>query len=253
MNKNNTHRLSITGCDVCGSRKKELFLKIGKHQYEKCLKCGTIYLATRNLNLTKKRDHTYLENVDAYLSIINPHGVRYMAGNIDHAYATKIGSEKGKLLEIGAGLGYLSYTLFARDWDVTSLELSSEAIKWSEKVFKLPVEEVKIEDYKQGGFKAFVMVEVIEHIYNPLKALKHIKTISAGKALLFGTTPNIDSEHWKSGEQDIYQPHDHIVLFNKKSLTRLLKKAGYKKISISYFGTGEKFDSNLMYSAVIKK
>lgn len=239
-------------CDVCKSRKNKLFRKVGEHEYVTCIDCGTIYLTTRAINLAKNRDDTYLEDPEGYLNIINPHGTRYMAGSVDHAFNSKVGGPKGKLLEIGSGLGHLSYTLFSRDWDVTCLELSQQAVDWSEKVFKLPTHTTKIEDFKEKNFDAFVMVEVIEHLYNPLEALKQIKKLSSKKALLFGTTPNTRSKHWKVSEQDIYQPHDHIVLFNKDNLYKLLKRAKAKDITIEYFGMGEKNDSNLMYSALLR-
>lgn len=244
-------------CDVCSSKEHALFQKIGEHIYVRCQRCGTIYLTTRHLNLKDKVDNTYLENPEEYLNIIDPEGTRFMAGSVDHAYNTKIGRSKGRLLEIGSGLGHLSYMLFSRDWDVHSLELSDKAVDWSSKVFKLPVFATKIEDYSAESFDAFVMVEVLEHLYDPLKALKKIASLGAKNSLLFGTTPNTASKHWpikkiKGNRQDIYVPDDHIVLFNKESLHELLTKAKFKNITIDYFGGGAKHDSNLMFSAVIK-
>lgn len=244
-------------CDVCGSDERDVFQKIGDHVYVTCKRCGTVYLTTRHLNLLDKNDRTYLEDPEAYLSIMNPHGTRYMAGSVDHAFASKIGRPKGKLLEIGSGLGHLSYMLFARDWDVSSLELSDKAVEWSSKVFKLPVEATMIEDYKGEKFDAFVMVEVLEHLYNPYEALMQIANLGTKRSLLFGTTPNTASEHWPKEKQkeyrpDIYVPDDHIVLFNKDSLHKLLKRAKLKDITIENFGVGDKNDSNLMFSAVIK-
>ncbi len=246
------------GCDVCGSTKFVVFQQIEKHTYVTCIRCGTIYLTTRELNLTAhKKDKTYLEDPDAYLSFIDPHGTRYMAGCVDAAFSSKIGGQKGRLLEIGSGLGHLSYMLFARGWEVSSLELSDRAVEWSSKIFKLPVEATMIEDYKGEKFDAFVMVEVLEHLYNPLEALSQISELGNRKSLLFGTTPNTASEHWpkvktKVYRPDIYVPDDHIVLFNKDSLYRLLKKAKLKNITIEYFGVGDKNDSNLMYSGIIR-
>ncbi len=240
------------GCDVCGSSKCKPFKTVGEHKYVTCSKCGTIYLTTRQLNLGKKRENTYLEEPELYLSRINPHGTRYMAGCVDHAFNTKISQNKGRLLEIGSGLGHLSYMLFSRGWEVESLELSEDAVKWAEKVFKLPTYPTKIEEFKSDRFDAFVMVEVIEHLYNPLGALHDIIRLGTKNAMIFGTTPNTNSDHWEKSEQDIYQPHDHIVLFNDSSLQTLLKKAGLSDITIDYFGVGEKNDSNLMYSGLIE-
>lgn len=243
---------SDESCDVCGSHKNKDFRIIRKQRYAECLECGTIYSTTRHLN--SKTPETYLDDPEGYLSIMNPEGTRYMAGEIDHAYRTKIGNPQGRLLEIGSGLGMLSYTLYSRGWNTLSLELSKPAAEWAKKVFKLPVDTSLIEDYRlEGGkFDCVVMVEVIEHFYDIQKALKSIRKIQKKGGLLFGTTPNIGSDHWKVSEQDIYDPTDHIVLFNKKSLQKILEDNGYKKVDVKFFGGGSKNDSNLMYSAIKK-
>ncbi|MDQ3123724.1 MAG: class I SAM-dependent methyltransferase [bacterium] len=239
-------------CDVCSKKKHKVFREVGEHTYLICENCQTIHLQSRALNFNKIRGDTYLEDPTTYLTIINPHGTRYIAGSVDHAFDQKLKKSKGRLLEIGSGLGHLSYTLFSRGWEVECLELSSKAVNWSNEVFKLPTHTTMIEDFKSAKFDAFVMVEVIEHLYDPLKALMQIRKLAQKPALLFGTTPNTKSLHWRESEQDIYQPHDHIVLFNKNSLYDLLQKAGFKNITIEYFGVGDKNDSNLMYSAVIE-
>jgi 2-polyprenyl-3-methyl-5-hydroxy-6-metoxy-1,4-benzoquinol methylase len=236
-------------CDICGGQSFSEFRKIKKHRYDRCNKCKTIVLSTRGLN-----DHspvTYLDNPESYLSIVNPHGTRYMAGCVDHAHATKIGGAKGSLLEIGSGLGFLSYTLFSRGWEVESMELSEAAAKWARKIFKLPVDTHLIEDYKtETKFDAVVLVEVIEHFYDPKQVLGQIRDLMADKSLIFGTTPNTESQHWVKSEQNIYEPSDHIVLFTAKSLKKILKDAGFKKVTIETFGVGDKNDSNLMFSGV---
>ncbi len=245
---------SLEACDVCKSTQNKDFRIIGKQRYAECLECGTIYSTTRHLN--SKSPETYLDDPEGYLSIINPEGTRYMAGEIDHAYSTKVGKPQGRLLEIGSGLGMLSYTLYSRGWDTVSLELSKPAAEWARKVFKLPVDTSLIEDYRLGGdqfkFNCVVMVEVIEHFYNIQHALKSIKKILKRGGMLFGTTPNIDSEHWKISKQDIYDPTDHIVLFNKESLKKILEDNGFKDVDVKFFGGGSKNDSNLMYSAIRK-
>ena len=110
-----------TKCDVCGSKNFEVFRVIEDHTYSTCVSCETIVLLTRGLN--SQQPETYLDDPEQHLNIINPHGTRYIAGNVDNAYLNKVGMPKGRLLEIGSGTGFLSYTLFSRDWDVEQLEL----------------------------------------------------------------------------------------------------------------------------------
>ena len=100
-------------------------------------------------------------------------------------------------------------------------------------------------------YDAIVMVEVLEHFIDPVKALSAIKRFSTGRTVLFGTTPNTDSLHWKESKQDIYVPEDHIFLFNSRSLTYLADKTDMKELTIEYFGSGKNNDSNLMFCCVI--
>ncbi len=236
-------------CDVCQQNDYKKFRSVGKHLYETCQNCGTIILKTRQLNIDTPPD-TYLEDVDQYLSIISPEGTRYMAGNVDHYYQEKIDDQKGDLLEIGSGVGMLAYTLFSRGWEVDTMELSKVASEWQDKVFKLKSFNKPLESHNSGKkYNAVVLVEVVEHFYDPLANLKQIKKLLKKPGMIFGTTPNIKSLHWSNSEQDIYDPTDHIVLFNRNSLKAILQKAGFKDITIEYFGMGDKHDSNLMYSA----
>lgn len=238
-------------CDVCKSKKSDVFLAVDKHTYNLCKKCGTIYLSTRDINKSNdQNEETYLDHLDDYAGIINPHGTRYMAGNVDYFYDKKVNRPKGRLLEIGSGMGFLAYTLFSRDWDVSTIELSKAAVDWQNKYFKLPCQKIMIEDYNEKDFDAIALVEVVEHFYDPLKALNIINNKLVKGGMVFGTTPNTASNHWKNSEQNIYVPTDHIVLFNKENLEKLLKRAKFKDITIQYFGGGYKNDSNLMFAAI---
>lgn len=242
-----------SSCLVCHKSTKKLFKKVGESSYFRCKKCDGIFVDPVQSQEFYLSNETYLDNPQSYVSRIDLYGQRWMIEQFDRLYQQKIhGTDKGKFLEIGAGVGFLSLFALARGWDVKAIETSATAVKYGKEYLKLDIEVATIEEYKtEQKFDAIVMVEVLEHFVDPMKAIEAIRRFCGPHTLLFGTTPNTDSEHWDKTEQNIYEPNDHIFLFNEKSIRNFAKKAGINDLTVEYFGSGEKHDSNLMFAGII--
>ena len=107
-----------------------------------------------------------------------------------------------------------------------------------------------IENYSTDKrFKAFIMIEVLEHLLNAKAALSTMNKLAQPPALLFGTTPNIESEYWDK-MRNIYDPNDHIFLFSMKSIQILLSDLGYKSLTYEYFG-GDSENAHILFSGVL--
>lgn len=239
---------------MCGSSANEVYLECGDYTYRQCKKCTGIFVDPIHEQSFYLENETYLNDpAEGYIDSINPLGQRWMIEQFERLYEDKIGNlQRGKLLEVGAGVGYLELMALARGWDVNGIEVSQKAVDFARKYMRVPIEHSTIEGYKtEVRYDAIVMVEVLEHFIDPSKAIKSLKLLSKGNTLLFGTTPNTDSEHWKRSEQNIYVPEDHIFLFNEKSLQIFAKKMGINNLTIEYFGTNKKNDSNLMFAGII--
>jgi 2-polyprenyl-3-methyl-5-hydroxy-6-metoxy-1,4-benzoquinol methylase len=176
-----------------------------------------------------------------------------MAEQLERLWVSKLGTlERGRLLEIGAGTGFFELVALARGWEVEGIELSEGAVEFARKYMHVPIKQSTIEEYTSSHlFDAIVMIEVLEHFRDPLEAIRSLKKLSTGHTLIFGTTPNTDSKHWLTSQQNIYVPEDHLFLFNTKSLQLFADKAGIYDVSIEYFGSGENNDSNLMFAGII--
>lgn len=98
-----------------------------------------------------------------------------------------------RILEIGSGLGYLTYALRNENYNVTGLDISKEAVNQAnEKFGEYYICEDLFEHVKSHiEFYDFVILtEVIEHVDNPKAFIEAIKKIlkKGGCAIL--TTPN---------------------------------------------------------------
>ncbi len=241
-------------CQICGSAKTEVYLELGKYNYHQCKKCTIVFVDPIHEQSFYLETETYLSDPSAgYVDRIDPLGQRWMAEQLERLYEKKFGTlQRGKLLEVGAGIGFLELVALARGWEVNGLEISKSAVEFARKYMRVPVSHSTIEEYKtKDQYDAVVMVEVLEHFLDPKKAVDALKKFSTKHTLLFGTTPNTDSEHWKKSKQNIFVPEDHIFLFNEKSLRVFADKVGIHDLSVEFFGSGEKNDSNLMYAGVL--
>jgi 2-polyprenyl-3-methyl-5-hydroxy-6-metoxy-1,4-benzoquinol methylase len=222
------------------------------HSYHKCAQCRGVFVYPRRDQSYYINHKTYLTDPEDYIKLIDPKGFIWLLGKFEEAYNKKIGTRKGNMLEVGAGVGYFMMQAFAREWNVEGIETSKAASDWANKYLRMDVHNTTIEDFASTKkYDAIVMIEVLEHFLDAKKALYSTKKCVNGKALLFGTTPNTESKYWNK-ERNIYDSNDHIFLFSKKTIGMLFSELEIDSLSIEYFG-GDKGDAHIMFSGIIHK
>lgn len=139
----------------------------------------------------------------------------------------------GKLLDVGCGNG--SFLKLARScgWEVVGLDPDPKAIQ-NAKNYGLEAYIGGIE-YFTGEEELFDFISlnhVIEHVHNPVATLKSCYALLKPGGRLWVETPNIDSigyARFKRYWRGLEVPR-HLVLFNLKSLSNALIKAGFHDI-----------------------
>lgn len=87
-------------------------------------------------------------------------------------------------------------------------------------------------------FDVITMFQVVEHLYNPLKAIKNLSAALKDGGYLFIETPSIDSldaKIFSKGYWDGYQIPRHLWLFNERSLRKAALLANLKVTEVKYF------------------
>jgi 2-polyprenyl-3-methyl-5-hydroxy-6-metoxy-1,4-benzoquinol methylase len=114
------------------------------------------------------------------------------------------------------------------DWEVEGLEPNPKAANLArkqgftihegffteEQIRKLP-----------GGYQCVVMSDVIEHISDPMEALRLAGELLGPGGFLLLSTPNLESFWCKKFQ---LKPMEHLFLFSPESLRRLLGRLGLK-------------------------
>lgn len=218
------NELPVIGYDYSDQNQDKTFA------YVKCVKCHHVYASPRVIDMYKyyidKVDHKYIQNSSfrrlTYSKVVN--------------IISKF-KKKGKILEIGSGMGDFIYSAEKKGYNCTGLELSIYASKFSKKLKqKIYNCELKNLSKKIGNkkFDIIVMMGVIEHLEYPLKELDIIKKYLNKDGLVVLWTGDYDSFYSKILRKKWwYVIGQHIQLFSRESLKFLFKQ---KSLELIYNG-----------------
>jgi len=152
--------------------------------------------------------------------------------------ANAANGEHSSVLDVGCATGALLAFLRDRGWRVTGVEISPCA-EYALKTRNLDVRNLPLEESKfsSGSFDAVLASHLIEHLNDPLSFLTETYRVLKNGGRVFITTPNISGfqarlygGRWRSA---IF---DHLYLFSVRTLTKLLKSAGFKIEKVSTWG-----------------
>jgi len=101
--------------------------------------------------------------------------------------------QKTKILELGSGLGYLTYSLVKENYNIKGIDISQKAVNQACENFGNHYICADLFDYAQSNAESYdvvILTEVIEHITNPLAFIEAIlKLLKSGGRVII-TTPN---------------------------------------------------------------
>ena len=144
----------------------------------------------------------------------------------------------GKILDLGCFVGFFLKQAERNGWDVYGIEPSKWAVSIANKlglknVKQGTLDSVKLED---NFLDAVVMIEVIEHLDEPMDVLNKInKKLKLGGTLTI-VTPKFDSIYSKLLKNNWWFIENvHLYYFTEKTISKILKKAGFKIIKIKRY------------------
>jgi 2-polyprenyl-3-methyl-5-hydroxy-6-metoxy-1,4-benzoquinol methylase len=140
-------------------------------------------------------------------------------------YIDGISSEKGTVLEIGAGTGYLSYRLIQNGWTVTSLEPGNGYEDDWNRFGLSVVNDFYPTKHISEKFDLIVMYTVLEHISDIEEFLDHLKDQMTSQGKIIIAVPDCTEELIELDPSMII--HEHARYFTKKSLMNLLRANGF--------------------------
>ena len=128
-----------------------------------------------------------------------------------------------KVLEVGCGMGYLTYALNEAGHDCVGLDISLNAINDAKKHFSKYSNKYIAEDFfkiKNEKFDVICMLELIEHVSNPKEFIDYSMSLLNKNGVLYISTPQkeVNSKNFIWG---VDLPEIHLSYFSDKSIKML--------------------------------
>jgi 2-polyprenyl-3-methyl-5-hydroxy-6-metoxy-1,4-benzoquinol methylase len=143
----------------------------------------------------------------------------------------------GRMLEIGCASGAFLHKMALKGWDVQGIEFSETAASRSQKL-GYPVYAGRIETAPAPVelFDLVVGWMVVEHLHNPVQALRNVHAWTQPGGWLVLSVPNVGSYQFELFGDAWFplQLPNHLFHFTSDSLARVLKAGGWKVERILY-------------------
>lgn len=149
-------------------------------------------------------------------------------------------NKSSKVLEVGSGLGYLTYALHKSGFNIKGCDISETAvekarIKFNNNLIFFVADIYKLSENATEKFDTIILTEVIEHITNPISFLEALLKLLNKNGKLIITTPNKSSYpnsiYWTS---DL--PPVHYWFFSEQAFKNI---AIHFKLEISFINFQE--------------
>lgn len=236
----------------------------GRLRIVECMECGLRFLNP----MPDPRDLPQIYDYDIYEDSTNHNPVLQ-----EYFYETlsKQSSRLKKVLEIGCGTGEFLAFLESKGIEVAGVEFadSAQRVKFKGELYVGRMEDIEIQE---AAFDAVLLLNVIEHLADPMDVLRKIKKMLAPGGVLLLRHPNSDLFFNKlylclvefpkylyhrflllRGKKTRFTiagfQHQHLFYFNRGSIVRMAELAG---LAIKSFSTVDPYNRVRLWRALKK-
>jgi len=236
-------------CPVCGNEKWTVVYKIDQWEIGQCTVCAFARIDPLPRRETRSEHYTKEETIKRNRKKRTPS--QKFFGKMKRFFNKTVNRNKGEIfykklsqylfpgarvLDVGCGDG-TSLRLAIKKFICVGIDISEyqAALVKEQGYAKAIAGDFLTTDFKGERYDGITLVSLLEHLDDPMQAMKKCFDIlnSGGvlliKAVNYGClNRRIGREVWTG-----FRPPDHVVYFTRSNLKRLLKRIGFTKIKIS--------------------
>jgi SAM-dependent methyltransferase len=215
--------------------------------YGRCQECGHLAVVEGAASETVYETPDYYRNRDAggagYADYAAEREYREGTGGklLDWIEAVWPGPSGARtLLEVGSGFGFTRRAAERRGWTTAGLDINPAAAAAARELYGFETwcgtlaEALSARIVRPGAFGLVLYQFVLEHLVDPVAELRRVAAALASGGALALVVPSADAI-----ELDIFGAsyrslrHDHLHLFSRRSLTRVVRSAGLEPIAMA--------------------
>jgi len=156
------------------------------------------------------------------------------------ARATRLLSQSGSIVDVGAGSGDFLAAMKARGYSVAGCEFSSEMREFCQRTFNIHLSSGDLLEFhgKEGTYDLITFWESLEHLHPAKDNLLRAHQLLRPGGWVIVSVPNGGSladkvsQRLSSSAQDFPR---HLYVFDARSLRTLLEQCGFTRIDFSYW------------------
>jgi 2-polyprenyl-3-methyl-5-hydroxy-6-metoxy-1,4-benzoquinol methylase len=227
-------------CNICGADDFQEVIRGNHHVFVRCNHCGLVYQNPQPIidDLKNRYKNNYFEyeikNEENFFNLMKC-GLRDIGFNdmTPDTFAT------GNFLDIGCATGMLLDYMRTKGWDVFGVDICKESADYGiqKRGLNITIGTLHDADFSAAFFSIIHFSHLIEHVTDPKALLREVDRVLEPNGYAILTTPNIDGfqarlfkKRWRSAIPD------HLYLFSKTTLSRLLDDAGFTIVKTVTWG-----------------
>ncbi len=222
-------------CLLCGEEEYSVVFPPGlaqRHQVVRCGSCGFMYASPQ---IEANHDH-WPEERDFDYAVRSPMRIQKERVQVRDLAPTRklvaaLHPNRGKCVEVGCGLGFQLAAFEDDGWDVLGIEPDKHACRHATEKLGVPT---ICSVFREGllpdaSVDVLVMLHVIEHVPDPIAALRAVHRALRPGGHLILETPRYDTLMFRllrHRERNV-SLDDHVFFFTVESLRRAYELAGF--------------------------
>jgi SAM-dependent methyltransferase len=230
--------LEQINCNLCGGATTRPEMQ--KHGYDivRCASCGLVYVNPR-MPAATLAGAVY---GPGYFDAEKGYGLEDHFSAANRERSVKSGAErlkwiekhkgKGRLLDVGCAGGFFMLAAKQRGWTPRGFEISEHAAAYArDKLgFDVTVGDFSALEPEPATFDLITMLDVIEHLPDPMQGLRNAAATLAPGGALFIATPNFAGlpARAQGANWGLIEPEHHLYYFTPDTLGKMLEKAGFE-------------------------